>query len=242
MTKEQYTIFESKPDSFLKKSRLLSIVFILIFVILLIGMAIYQLVSLFLTFIMVLTIMALLYQFVFKEYVFYSRNYIQYKRISNHKQFKVTDEVMELFNENLFQNLYDIDFDLVLKNNVYVLATKPIDDSIYNIALAVYFNDLETDAVNATPKVLSNELSNYVLKASIIKVILLVSDDFSQGEKDYLKFNSAIHKNTVVIGLEKNTNTLFYNYFLNGLELDDFLSDLFKVDLSLNTDEIEGEL
>jgi len=242
MTKEQYEIFESKPNSFLKKSRLFSILFILVFTVLLIGMFLYQVISFFMTFIMVLTIMALLYQFVFKEYIYYSRKYIQYKRILNHKQFKVNGEVIEFFNENLFQNLYDIDFELELKNDVYVLATKHIENSIYNLGLAVYFNDLETDAVSATPKVLSNELSNYILKTSLIKVVILVSNDFSEGEKDYLKYNSAIHKNTVVIGLEKNTNTLFYNYFLNGEELDELLGELFKIDLTLNTDEsLEGK-
>ena len=240
MTKEQYDIFTSKTDSYFKKAKLLSALFILVFAILLIGMFIHQVINLFIAFIIVLIIMTLLYKFVFKEYIFYTINYTQYKRISIHKQFEVTDEVLELFNENSFQNLYDIDFVLVSKNDVYVLATKPIDNSLYNIGLAVYFNNKETEAVNATPKVLSNELSGFILKSSLIKVVLLVSDEFSVDEKDYLKYNSAIHKNTVVIGLEKNTNILYYNYFLNGIELDDFLSELFKVDLTL-TSNLEYE-
>ena len=234
MTKEQYNIFTSKPNSFLKKAKLLYSLFILIFVILFIGMLIYQVVSFFMTFIMVLTIMALLYQFVFKEYIFYARKHVEYQRINCHKQFTLTDEVVEFFNEDVSQNLYDIDFELTLKNNVYVIASKPIDNSIFTIALAVYLNDLETEAVSASPKVLSNELTGYILKPSIIKVVLLVSDEFSEGEKDYLKYNSVFHKNTVVIGLEKKSNTLYYNYFLNGMELDEFLGELFKVDLTLN--------
>lgn len=234
MTKEQYDIFKSKPESFFKKARLLFGLFIFICIILFVGIFMYQVVSLFITFIMMLVVITLLYHFVFKEYIYYTTNYIKYKRISNHKQFEISDKVIEFFNENLFQNLYDIDYDLVIKNDVYVLATKPVDNSIYNLGLAVYFKDLETEAVTASPKVLSNELSNYILKASVIKVVLLVSNEFTQDELDYLKYNSAIQKNTVVIGLEKNTKTLFYNYFLNGLELDDFFSELFGVNLTLN--------
>jgi hypothetical protein len=135
-----------------------------------------------------------------------------------------------------FPDLKDVEptiQELVLKNDVYVLADIPIDNSVFNLGLAVYFNDKETEAVSASPKVLSNELSGYIVKASIIKVILLVSDEFSQGEKDYLKFSAAFHKNTVVIGLEKSKNKLYYNYFLNGEELDEFLGKLFKIDLSL---------
>lgn len=233
MTKEQFDIFTTKTNSFLKKAKLFYALFILIFVILLIGMFFYQVVSLFMTFIMILTIMAMLYQFVFKEYIFYTRKHVEYTRISYHKQFKISDEVVKFFNENAFQNLFDIGYELVLKNDVYVLATKPIDDTPFNIGLAVYFNDNETDAVSASPKVLSNELTGYIIKASIIKVVMLVSDDFSEEEKDYLKYSAAFHKNTVVIGLEKNKNTLYYNYFLNGMGLNDFLGELFKVDLTL---------
>ena len=95
-------------------------------------------------------------------------------------------------------------YELAVKNDVYVLASKEIDDSIYIIGLAVYFNDLETEAVSATPKALSNELTGFILKASIIKVILLVSDEFDQSEKDYLRYNSVIHKNYV-----------YFNIFIN---------------------------
>ncbi len=233
MTKEQYDKFTTKTNSFLKKAKLFYGLYILIFASLLIGMVFFQVVSLFMTFIMILTIMAILYQFIFKDYIFYTRKLVEYKRISYHNQFKVSDEVVEFFDELIFQKLFDKGYDLVLKNDVYVLATKPIDDSPFNIGLAVYFNDKETSAVAASPRVLSNELSGYIVKASIIKVVLLVSDDFSDGEKDYLKYSTTFHKNTVVIGLEKNTNTLYYNYFLNGPELDTFLGDLFKVDLTL---------
>ena len=233
MTKEQFNNFTSKSDSFLKKAKLFYGLFIFIFIILFIGMFIYQIISFFMTFIMILTIMALLYQFVFKEYIFYTRKHVEYLRIKNHKQFKVIDEVVDFFDKDTFQKLYDLDYELAVKNDVYVIASKPIEDSIYTLALAVYFNDLETDAVSASPKGLSNELTGYILKPSIIKVILLVSDDFSEGELDYLKYSTVFHKNTVVIGLEKNTNTLYYNYFLNGSELDDHLSEIFKVDLKL---------
>jgi len=242
MTKEQFNSFSSKSDSFFKNAKILYWIFIGIFVILFIGMFIYQVISFFMTLLMVITIMAVLYQFVFKEYIFYTRKHVEYLRICNHKEFKVSDEIIEFFDKDLFQKLYDIDYELAVKNDVYVIASKKIDDSIHTLGLAVYYNDLETDAVSATPKALSNELSGYVMKPSIIKVILLVSDNFDQGEKDYLKFSAVIHKNTVVIGLEKKTNTLFYNYFLNGKELDTHLSDLFKVDLSLEEESIDKEL
>lgn len=241
MTKEQFEYFTSKPDTFIKKARSLYILFIIISVTLLIGTFVYQVISFFMTFIMVLTIIALLYQFVFKEFVFYSRKYVIYKRIIKHKTFKVSDEVIEFFDSEAFQHLYDLDYELAVKNDVYVIASKSIDNTIFTLALAVYFNDLETEAVSASPKALSNELSGFILKPSIIKVILLVSNDFSDGEKDYLKFSSFFHKNTVVIGLEKNTNTLYYNYFLNGLELDEHFSKLFKVDLVLEENITELE-
>ena len=242
MTKEQFNNFTTKSDSFLKKAKLFYGLFILIFVILFIGMFLYQIISFFMTFIMILTIMALLYQFVFKEYIFYTRHRIEYLRIGKHKQFKVSDEVVDFFDKETFQKLYDLDYELAIKNDVYVIASKPIADSIYTLALAVYFNDLETDAVSLTPKGLSNELSGYILKPSIIKVILLVSDEFSEGELDYLKYSAVFHKNTVVIGLEKNTNTLYYNYFLNGSELDEHLSEFFKVDLNLEKSSEDDEV
>lgn len=234
MTKEQFSIFTSKPNSFLKKAKLLYGLFILIFAILFIGMFIYQIVSFFTTFILILIIMDLLYHFVFKDYIFYARKHIEYQRINCHRQFQLTDEVVEFFNEEVSQKLYDLDFELALKNNVYVIASKQIDNSIFTLALAVYLNNQETEAVSASPKELSSELSSYILKPSIIKVVLLVSDEFSDREKDFLKYNAVFHKNTVVIGLEKNSNTLYYNYFLNGMELDEFLGGLFKVDLTLN--------
>ena len=242
MTKQQFDNFTTKSDSFFKKAKLFYRLFILIFVILFIGMFIYQIVSFFMTFIMIITIMALLYQFVFKEYIFYTRHRIEYLRINNHKQFKVSDEVIDFFDKDVFQKLYDLDYELAVKNDVYVIASKSIDDSIYTLALAVYFNDLETDAVSASPKGLSNELTGYILKPSIIKVILLISNDFSEGEVDYLKYSSVFHKNTVVIGLEKNTNTLYYNYFLNGSELDNHLSEIFKVDLNLMNSSVDEEV
>jgi hypothetical protein len=242
MTKEQFDIFTTKTNAYLKKAKLFYKLFILIFVVLFISMFIYTVVSPFMNFIMILTIMALLYQFVFKEYIYYARKYIEYKRISYHKQFKLSDEVVDFFDKDVFQKLYDLDYELAVKNDVYVIASKAIKDSIYTLALAVYFNDLETDAVSASPKGLSNELTGYILKPSIIKVILLISNDFSEGEVDYLKYSSVFHKNTVVIGLEKNTNTLYYNYFLNGSELDNHLSEIFKVDLNLMNSSVDEEV
>ncbi len=242
MTKEQFEVFKSKSDSFLKKSKLFSGLFMLIFMIMFIGIFFYQVISFFMTFIIVIAFMSILYHFIFKEYIFYSRKYVEYKRISIHKKFTVSDEVVSFFDKEAFQKLYDLDFELIVKNEVYVISSKPIDNSIYTIALAVYFNDLETDAVSATPKMLSNDLSSYILKPSIIKVVLLVSNDFTESEKDLLKFSSVFHKNTVVIGLEKNTNTLYYNYFLNGRELDEFLGDFFKVDLTLDVPSYDNEV
>ena len=241
MTKEQFHSFTLQSDSFFKKAKILYWLFISIFVILFIGMFIYQVISLFMTFIIIITSMTVLYRFVFKDYIFFTRKRIEYLRICEHKLFKVSDEVIEFFDKDVFQKLYDIDYELAVKNDVYVLASKEIDDSIYTIGLAVYFNDLETEAVSATPKALSNELTGFILKASIIKVILLISDEFDQSEKDYLRYNSVIHKNTVIIGLEKNTNTLYYNYFLNGKELDAHLSDLFKVDLKIEEIAMDTE-
>jgi hypothetical protein len=242
MTKDQFNRFTLKSDSFFKKAKILYWVYILIFVVLFIGMLIYQVISLFMTFIMIVTIMALLYHFVFKEYIFFTRKLVEFMRISDHQQFKVSEEVVAFFDENIFQKLYDNDYELAVKNDVYVIASKQINDSIHTLGLAVYYNDLETEAVSATPKMLSNEISGFVLKSSIIKVILLVSDKFDQEEKEYLKFDSFFHKNTVVIGLEKSTKTLYYNYFLNGEELDTHLSDLFKVDLTLEDFSDEEEV
>ncbi len=242
MTKEQFNSFASKPDSFFKQAKMLYWLFIAIFAVLFIGMFIYQIISFFMTFIILITFMAVLYRFVFKDFIFFTRKRVEFMRISMHKQFKVSDEVVDFFDKDIFQKLYDIDYELAVKNDVYVIASKQVIDSIHTLGLAVYFNDLETDAVSATPKILSNELTGFVLKPSIIKVILLVSDDFDQGEIDYLKYNSFFHKNTVVIGLEKNTNTLYYNYFLNGKELDTHLSDLFKVDLTLEEVTIDEEV
>lgn len=242
MTKEQFDSFTSKPESFFKKAKIFYWLFIAIFGILFIGTLVFQIISYFVTFIMVLIIMAILYQFVFRDYIFFTRKRIEYMRISKHKEFKVSDEVVEFFDKDVFQKLYDLDYELAVKNDVYVLSSKNIDDSIYTLALAVYFSDLETDAVSASPKVLSNDLSGFVLKPSLIKVILLVSEEFSEGEKEDLKYNSVFHKNTVLIGLEKKTNTLHYNYFLNGVELDKHLSDLFKVDLSLEDYSSDSEV
>lgn len=234
MTKEQFDNFTSKPVSFFKKAKMLYWLYIGIFVVLLLGTFIYQIISFFMTLMIVLIVMALLYLFLFKDYIFYTRKHIEYLRICKHKEFKISDEIVEFFDEEIFQKLYDLEYELAVKNDVYVLGSKEIEDSIYTLGLAVYFNDLETEAVSATPKALSNELSGFVLKPSLIKVILLVTDEFSQEEKDYLKFDSFFHKNTVVVGMEKNSNTLHYNYFLNGMELDKHLSDLFKVDLCLD--------
>ena len=233
MTKEQFNYFSSKPSSFLLKARSFYVLFILISFALFIGMFIYQVVSFFMTFIMILTIIALLYHFVFKEYIFFSRKYLIYKRILEHKTFTVSEDVVSFFDNQTFQKLYDQDYELVVKNDVYVMGSKPIDNSIYTLALGVYFNDLETEAVSATPKSLSNDLSNLIMKPSIVKVILLISDEFKDDEKDYLKYSAFFHKNTVVLGLEKNTKTLYYNYFLNGAEIDEYFSEFFKVDLSL---------
>lgn len=236
MTKEQFNSFSLKSDSFFKKAKLLYWLFIGIFLVLFIGMFIYQVISFFMTFIIILASMAILYQFVFKRYIFFTKKRIEYLRILKHSEFELSDKVLEFFDQDVYQKLYDIEYELAVKNDVYVLASKEIDDSIHTLALAVYFSDLETEAVSATPKTLSNELSGFVLKPSIIKVILLVSGEFSQEQKDYIKYESFFHKNTLVIGLEKNTKRLYYNYFLNGEELDIELGKLFHLDLRLDKD------
>jgi c-di-AMP phosphodiesterase-like protein len=104
MTKEQFDVFTTKSNTFLKKAKLFYSLFIMICVVLFIGMFIYQVISFFMTFIMVLTIIALLFQFVFKEYVFYTRKYNEYQRIINHRIFDISDEVIEFFNEKTYQN------------------------------------------------------------------------------------------------------------------------------------------
>jgi len=48
-----------------------------------------------------------------------------------------------------------------------------------------------------------------------------------------------VHNNTVVIGLEKSTSQLTYNYFLNGKEIDEYLSEFFQVNLNRVVDEEE---
>lgn len=233
MTKEQFDIFTTQSNSFIKKSKLMYKLFILIFGILFVSVFIYQVISYLISFIMVLTIMALLYQFLFKDYIFYARNHIKYKRISYHKLFEVSDDIVEFFSGDVSQNLYDIEYELINKNNVYVLCTKPVENSIYGLGLAVYMTDRETEAVSLTPKELSNELSGYITNTSLIKAVLLVSDVFSDEDKEYLKYETTFHKNTVVIGLERKTKSLYYNYFLNGAELDVLLGSLFDVDLTL---------
>ena len=106
MTKEQFHSFTLQSDSFFKKAKILYWLFISIFVILFIGMFIYQVISLFMTFIIIITSMTVLYRFVFKDYIFFTRKRIEYLRICEHKLFKVSDEVIEFFDKDVFQKLF----------------------------------------------------------------------------------------------------------------------------------------
>jgi len=116
---------------------------------------------------------------------------------------------------------------------VFVIATKPLEGSVHDLALATYFIDLKTEAICPSIRDLSREISSYLIQASVIKVIIIVGDTFTDEDKEILKYNAQAHKNTVVIGIEKSSSSLYYNYFLNGEELDAYLSELFQVDLTI---------
>jgi hypothetical protein len=232
MKKNQYETFKNKDAGFKKKATLYRGLFGLIILILLIAMFAIPALTRFITFIVILVVIVLLYHFVFKEYVLFLKKQNEMARIELHRQFIVGEDVVEYFDENTFQHLYDDDFELLQKNEVFVIATRKLDDSIYDLALAVYLTDYKTEAVCPTLRDLSREMSSYIISSSVIKVILVVSNTFSEEDKELLQYDAQGHKNTVIIGLEKESKTLYYNYFLNGDFLDEELSKIFKIDVT----------
>ncbi len=213
MTKDDFNYYSEKDSKYHKKAKLLYLLFIVIFTVLVVLMFIYQIYSYFVTMAIIFFIMAILYKFVFYEYIYFIRKFDDLKRVKLMKKFNVTDEVIEYFANNPFKQLYDNDFSILQKNNVYTLAVKKIEESIHSVGIAVYLLDNITDEVNPSTRELSNELSGYTANSSVIKVILLVKDKFNTKELESLEYDSAVHHNTVIIGLEKSTTTLIYNYF-----------------------------
>jgi len=232
MKKTQYENFNSKDSAFRKKAKLYIGLYILIMVVLFSAMFMIPALKHFVTFIVILVIFDVLFHLVFKEYIMFFVKQKEMARINLHQQFPVGEEVIEYFNENAFQNLYDDDFALLQKNDVYFIATKKLENTIYDLALSVYFIDLKTEAVSPTLRELAREMNSYLVSTSVIKVILIVANIFSDDDKEILKYDSQGHRNTVVIGLEKDSKLLYYNYFLNGEILDEVLSKQFKVDLT----------
>ncbi len=231
MTKESYTYFSEKDPSYFKKAILFYGLYITIFVALTYLMFVYQIHSYFVTLIIILVVMYFLFRLVFYNYIYYITKHSNIKRIKLMKRFEIVDEVIKYFSDDVYKNLFDDDFMIIHKNDVYVLAKTELGNTIYTLGLAVYQLDNTTDEVCPTTREISNELTGYIASSSIIKVILLIKDVFDEDELDLLKYDSAIHKNTVVIGIEKSTSNLIYNYFLNGKTLDSYLSELLQVNL-----------
>ena len=237
MTKKEYDYYSKKDSQYLKKAKLLSGLFITIFFLLIVLMFVYQIITYFVTLVIIIFIMTLLYKFFFYEYIYYMRKVNDLKRVTLMKTFDVFDDTLEYFNDDAYKNFFDDDFTIFHKNDVYFLVLKQIEDNINSLGIAVYFLDKKTDEICPTPRDLSNEMSAYTPNASIIKVVLLVKNEFTEKELESLKYDSAVHHNTVVIGLEKSSSTLIYNYFLNGADVDAFLGELFNVDLKRNETE-----
>ncbi len=232
MTKESYNYYSEKPKNYLNKARLFYSLFISIFLSLIVLMFIYQIYSYFVNLVIISVVMYFLYKLIFIEYIYYIRKHNDFLRIKLMKTFIVKDEILEFFSGEINNNLYDYNFDILNKNEVYVLAKSQIEGSIASLGLAVYLLDNVTDAVSPSIRDLSNELSGYIANSSYVKVVLLIRDIFTDSELESLEYDSAVHNNTVIIGLEKSTKTLIYNYFLNGKEIDNFLSEIFEVDLT----------
>ena len=231
MTKEAYNYFSQRDSKYLITAKLLFGLFIVIFVSLIVVMFIYQIHSYFVNFVLILIVMYLFYKFVFYDYIYYIRKFNDLKRIKLMKKFELDEEVIEYFDNDVFKHLYDDEFTIIHKNEVYVLALTEIEDSIHSLGIAVYLMENSSQEINPSSRELSNELTGYIADSSIVKVIILVKDKFDEEELDSIEFDAAIHRNTTVIGIEKSTNTLIYNYFLNGEKLDSLMSELFKVNL-----------
>ncbi len=237
MTKEGYLYYSEKPENFPKKAKLYTWLYYLIFGLLIVLMFVYPIYSYFANLVLIGFVMYFLYKLVFFDFIFYTRKKDDFERIKLMKIFPVNDHVLEFFSGDIHVNLYEYDYDILIKTNVYLLAKSKIENSILGIGLAVYLKDNENEAITLTTRDLSNELSGQIANASYVKVILIIKDKFNEAELEELKYDSAIHHNTVVIGLEKSTKQLIYNYFLNGEELDVYLSDMFEVDLVRGSEE-----
>ena len=231
MTKDSYNYFIEKGTNYLQKARLFYALFVSIFIALFALMFVYQIYSYFVTFIIIIVIMYFLYRLGFMDFIYFVNNYNNIERIKLMKNFDLNDEVLEYFSGEVFKQLYDDDYVILHKNDVYVLARSGMEDSVHDVGVAVYQLDNATSEVSPTTRELSNELSGYLGNTSVIKVCILVRDKFDEDELEALKYDSAIHKNTVVVGIEKATSKLIYNYFLNGKDLDIYLGKLFQVDL-----------
>ena len=234
MTKESYTYYLEKGENYSKRAKLFYGLYIAILATLVVLMFVYQIHSYFTNLVIIVVVMYFLYKLIFIEFIYYVRKRHDFKRIELMKTFSISDTITEFFSGEIYQKLYDINFDILNKNDVYILAKSELEDSINSLGLAVYLLDNITEAVSPTVRDISNELSGYVANSSYVKVILLVRDKFTSEEFDSLKYDSSVHRNTVVIGLEKATNQLIYNYFLNGETIDLFLSEIFEVDLVLD--------
>ncbi|MCK5761558.1 MAG: hypothetical protein KAH16_01520 [Candidatus Izimaplasma sp.] len=232
MTKESYTYYLEKGTDYSKKAKLFYGLYIAILAVLVGLMFIYQIHSYFTNLVIIVVVMYFLYKLVFIEFIYYVRKRHDFKRIELMKIFNVSDNVVDFFSDEIPKGLYDINFDILSKNEVYILAKSQIENSISSLGLAVYLLDNISDEISPTVRDISNELSGYVANASYVKVILLIRDEFTDEELESLKYDSSVHHNTVVIGLEKSTNHLIYNYFLNGEVINTFLSDIFEVDLT----------
>jgi len=232
MTKDSYNYYLNKPEHYLRKARLGFGLFILIFFALIVFMFIYQIYSYFVNLVIIAFIMSFLYKYIFFDFIYYIRKYDDFKRVKLMKKFNINDNVFEFFSGEIYKHLYDYDFTILNKNDVYVIARSEIENSINGLGLVVYLLDNKTEAIAPTTRELSNELSGYLANLSYVKVILLIKDKFTDEELESLEYDSAIHSNTVVIGLEKSTKQLIYNYFLNGNEIDVFLSEIFEIDLT----------
>ncbi len=231
MTKEGYLYYSEKPQDFSKKAKLFTGLYVSIFILLIVLMFIYQIYSYFVNLVLISLVMYFLYKLIFFDFIYYIRKRNDFERIKLMKKFDVNDNVLEFFSGDIHDNLYEYAFDILNKTNVYILAKSDIEDSDLRMGLAVYLVDNESEAITLTTRELSNELSGQLMNASYVKVILLIKEKFNESELEALQYDSAIHHNTVVIGLETATKQLIYNYFLNGEELDVFLSDMFEVDL-----------
>jgi len=231
MTKERYTKIFEKDSNYLKHAKIASMLFVLLFLILMTIVFYFKIEPYFISFLVSIGIMVVLYFYAFSEYILYVMKSNEFKRIQLFKKFKVSEEVIEYFNNDVYKNLYSDAFSILQKTDVYTIALNEFEDSVYNIGFAVCLLDNVTEEINPTTRELSNEISSNTIQSNVIKIILLVKDEFNDDEHENLKYDSAIHKNTLVIGLEKSSNTLIYNYFLNGDFVDEYLSEIFHTDL-----------